>query len=270
MQEEPAPDDSPRRAESVDETAGIGLQFSSSSVSSAKPRRHSAYSDQSGPSTPIPRAYEFVVNETGEMAESRRKRLRQHVMQDYMHRRRTLAAIGAQDTGRIVGWRNVDSPNKNAPVSQVHEIVPDTPTHASTPTPRTGTPTPTSASITKRDKVPIVKYTHPLRVRTASQIKHEDRARPGKHGWPSPASSLFTPMSSTSTEDPDMWGKAEKALVNDLPNPQSPLGAGLVDPFDSFPIPVTPSDQALINHCTSLRPCPYLLVICFSSKICLI
>jgi hypothetical protein len=255
MQEEPhVPGEKagPRRAMSVDERAATTLSPSLSSDSTRSGRRKSA---QSGQISVLPRAYEFVVNEGDDMTESRRKSLRQFVMKDYMHRRRTLATMHPnQDTGRLVGWRNVDLANNEETPANSEESGRDSPTNASEEVLSSQTSTPSSASTTAREKLPIQKHVAPMRIRPPNKIRQdEERFKPTNppypnFGGPWAAAKL---LSLPSCKDQPT---CETVSRDEWQNPQSRLGAGLVDPFDSFPVRMTLSDQALINHCTYQSP----------------
>lgn len=238
----------PRRAMSLDERAATMLSPNPSSDLTRRGRRKSA---QPGPISVLPRAYEFVVNEGDDMSESRRKSLRQFVMKDYMHRRRTLAAMRPnQDPGSLAGWRNVDFANNEETAISADDSGSDNPANASAEILRSQTSTPYSASTAVREKPPIQKHGAPMRIGTPNRIRQDEER-----------------FKSTSSSYPDCGGPSVAAEPLRLPlcenqptcetvsrdewqNPQSRLGAGLVDPFDSLPVRMTISDQALINHCT--------------------
>jgi hypothetical protein len=192
----------------------------------------------------IPQIFTWVDDDDAESA----KRARRHVMQDYMRRKRMLArSKPGNHSTRPLGWRSVDSSVAGGSES------------------RQKVPIARSPSALHRSKRSKTRSKAKCRKKSITQLRNStSKTEPAKGdfqfldcncGYRSPASSSWppSPRSISSPCSPFALSLNNALAVGsperDYPSPSSLLGAGVVDPFDCFPVTLRESDRGLISHC---------------------
>jgi hypothetical protein len=230
------------------------------------PRNQEAWKQT--PMAIAPQVFKWMQDDDAEST----KRVRRHVMADYMRKKRAIAEAKLnKPSSRVMGWRKVESKATGESQSQNEElrkkvIIRRKPLSKPILVERF-----TSRNVRSRD----ARNKRPVRANHVPRKLSRDRAEQGngssqlvglRFGYPSPASSSpsstsFISYPSNSLRQspihrlPTSRGEfTSRDTSSDYPSPSSPLGAGVVDPFDCFPVSLKQSDRVLINHCTSRPP----------------
>jgi hypothetical protein len=183
----------------------------------------------SGPGEPRPpvakpsKSFEFITSKD----EASRRKARAHVMRDYVNRKRRgdgIAGTGANENQASPGvkmrfkWKAELSMKKSAPRSR-----------------SAGSQSQSSTEEARLEPVSSGDATEDSRAATQN-------LQPPELG-----------QGLTLAQRHQAWIRNQEAfLARESLDPLTPLGAGNVDPFNSYPLPVTLADQHLVHHCKFL------------------
>jgi hypothetical protein len=207
-----------------------------------------------------------------------RHTVQKHVQFDYQHKKRTLASLGgAPNKGKVVGWRMAYiAPKGDSTSSDETSDPPSALKHSRDR--ETQTPDNSQLDFDKLGRNLGVKWARQSQSKSPTpEVSPAPTYKRGK-SLPNRISLCpyclgagFVDKGSFGAERlldcPDCKGtgfvgikRTKDGFLEEDPehpnvSPLSPLGAGQVDPFDSYPVTLRESDRTLVVHCEALMPC---------------